>query len=126
MHLRRNCRHGCGRRRACWLRTCAAGYLTIVDGPLNFVRSRDLPVVGYVKTHHRPKDDLERASIGCPAEHVVGRIELIQREVVGEEPRHSPACQSRQYRQVLTPGLASAAGPDGGGAVECGPNEVGL
>lgn len=32
---------------------CAEGYLTIVDGPLNFVRSRDLPVVGYVKTHHR-------------------------------------------------------------------------
>jgi hypothetical protein len=29
---------------------CAAGYLTVVDGPLNFVRSRDLPVVGYVKT----------------------------------------------------------------------------
>lgn len=33
---------------------CADGHLTIVDGPLNFVRSRDLPVVGYVKTHYRP------------------------------------------------------------------------
>lgn len=33
---------------------CADGYLTIVDGPLNFVRSRDLPVVGFVKTHHQP------------------------------------------------------------------------
>lgn len=33
---------------------CAAGHLTVVDGPLNFVRSRDLPVVGYVKTHYRP------------------------------------------------------------------------
>ncbi len=32
---------------------CAEGYLTVVDGPLNFVRSRDLPVVGYVKTHYR-------------------------------------------------------------------------
>jgi hypothetical protein len=32
---------------------CAEGHLTVVDGPLNFVRSRDLPVVGYVKTHHR-------------------------------------------------------------------------
>ena len=32
---------------------CAAGFLTVVDGPLNFVRSRDLPVVGFVKTHHR-------------------------------------------------------------------------
>jgi hypothetical protein len=29
------------------------GYLVVVDGPLNYVRSRDLPVVGYVKTHHR-------------------------------------------------------------------------
>ncbi len=38
---------------------CAAGYLTIVDGPLNFVRSRDLPVVGYVKTHHRALLDPE-------------------------------------------------------------------
>ncbi|MGH7921443.1 MAG: hypothetical protein ACREQM_16085 [Candidatus Dormibacteraceae bacterium] len=30
------------------------GRLVVVDGPLNFVRSRDLPVVGYIKTHHRP------------------------------------------------------------------------
>ncbi len=29
------------------------GFLVIVDGPLNYVRSRDLPVVGYIKTHHR-------------------------------------------------------------------------
>jgi hypothetical protein len=29
------------------------GWLTIVDGPLNFVRSLDEPVVGYVKTHLR-------------------------------------------------------------------------
>lgn len=29
------------------------GRLVIVDGPLNFVRSRDLPVVGHIKTHHR-------------------------------------------------------------------------
>jgi hypothetical protein len=32
----------------------AAGYVTIVDGPLSYVRSRDQPVVGYVKTHSRP------------------------------------------------------------------------
>lgn len=32
---------------------CETDHLAIVDGPLNFVRSRDLPVVGYVKTHHR-------------------------------------------------------------------------
>jgi hypothetical protein len=31
----------------------AEGWLAVVDGPLNFVRSRDLPVIGYVKTHHR-------------------------------------------------------------------------
>lgn len=29
------------------------GWLTVVDGPLNFVRSRSVAVVGYVKTHHR-------------------------------------------------------------------------
>ena len=32
---------------------CSADHLVVVDGPLNYVRSRDLPVVGYVKTHHR-------------------------------------------------------------------------
>jgi hypothetical protein len=32
---------------------CERGYLVVIDGPLNFVRSRDLPVVGYVKTHYR-------------------------------------------------------------------------
>src|SRR5690606_13423086 len=31
----------------------AEGFLTVVDGPLHHVRSRDLPVVGYIKTHHR-------------------------------------------------------------------------
>jgi hypothetical protein len=34
-------------------RLCAGGRLVIVDGPLYYVRSRDLPVVGYVKTHSR-------------------------------------------------------------------------
>lgn len=32
---------------------CEQGHLVVVDGSLSFVRSRDLPVVGYVKTHHR-------------------------------------------------------------------------
>lgn len=32
---------------------CDSGYLTVVDGPLNFVRSRDVPVAGLVKTHHQ-------------------------------------------------------------------------
>lgn len=35
-------------------RLCRNGVLTVVDGPLTNVRSgRDLPVIGYVKTHHR-------------------------------------------------------------------------
>ena len=29
------------------------GWLTVVDGPLNFVRSRDVAVIGYVKSHYR-------------------------------------------------------------------------
>jgi hypothetical protein len=32
---------------------CADGWFSVVDGPLTYVRSADLPVVGYVKTHHR-------------------------------------------------------------------------
>ena len=30
------------------------GWTVVCDGPLNFVRSTDLPVCGFVKTHHRP------------------------------------------------------------------------
>src|SRR5664280_3833281 len=40
---------------------CLEGWLTIVDGPLTYVRSADLPIVGYVKTHHR--------MLLSPAEH---------------------------------------------------------
>ncbi len=40
-------------------RLCQEGHLTIVDGPLNFVRSRDLPVVGCIKTHRDPILDPE-------------------------------------------------------------------
>jgi len=35
-------------------RLSADGWLAVVDGPLNFIRSRDRTVVGLVKTHHRP------------------------------------------------------------------------
>lgn len=36
------------------------GWLTVVDGPLNNVRrTRMVPVIGYVKTHHRPMLDAE-------------------------------------------------------------------
>ena len=31
----------------------ADGWLTVLDGPLTFTRSRDLPLAGLVKTHHR-------------------------------------------------------------------------
>lgn len=34
---------------------CLDGYITVVDGPLNFVRSRDVPVIGFVKTQHDPQ-----------------------------------------------------------------------
>ena len=30
------------------------GWTVVCDGPLNFARSTDLPVCGFVKTHHRP------------------------------------------------------------------------
>jgi hypothetical protein len=39
---------------------CKDGYVAIIDGPLNFVRSRDLPIVGYVKSHHRALLDPEQ------------------------------------------------------------------
>jgi hypothetical protein len=35
-------------------RLSAEGFLTVLDGPLTFVRSSDLPVLGYIKTHHQP------------------------------------------------------------------------
>ncbi|MGA2014601.1 MAG: hypothetical protein ABSH51_29290 [Solirubrobacteraceae bacterium] len=35
-------------------RLAGEGWLAVLDGPLNFVRSRDRTVVGLVKTHHRP------------------------------------------------------------------------
>jgi hypothetical protein len=39
------------RRLATQLRT--DGYLVVIDGPLNALRSLEQPVIGYVKTHHR-------------------------------------------------------------------------
>lgn len=42
---------------------CSAGMLTVIDGPLHYLRSSDRPVVGYVKTHHRavlPLDEHRR------------------------------------------------------------------
>ena len=42
-------------------RLAGEGWLAVLDGPLNFVRSRDRTVVGLVKTHHR--------SLLAPADH---------------------------------------------------------
>lgn len=48
------------------------GWTVVCDGPLSFVRSTDLPVCGYVKTHHRP--------LLVPAEHAkIGSLEGGQR-----------------------------------------------
>lgn len=42
----------------------ADGWTVVADGPLYFIRSRDLPVVGYVKTHHRQLlPDTEHAKV---------------------------------------------------------------
>jgi hypothetical protein len=35
-------------------RLSADHWIAVIDGPLNFIRSRDRTVVGLVKTHHRP------------------------------------------------------------------------
>jgi hypothetical protein len=35
------------------------GWAVVCDGPLNYARSTDLPVCGFVKTHHRPLLPLE-------------------------------------------------------------------
>ncbi len=40
-------------------RLCEEGHLVVVDGPLTYVRSRDQPVIGYVKTHSRALLDPE-------------------------------------------------------------------
>lgn len=42
-------------------RLSVEGFLTVLDGPLTFVRSSGQPLLGYIKTHHRPLLD--------PAEH---------------------------------------------------------
>jgi hypothetical protein len=34
-------------------RLMGQGFLTIVDGPLSYLRNLDVPVIGYVKTHYR-------------------------------------------------------------------------
>jgi hypothetical protein len=38
---------------------CRRGHLTIVDGPLRYIRGMDLPIVGYVKSHYQSLLSLE-------------------------------------------------------------------
>jgi hypothetical protein len=50
----------------------ARGMLTVIDGPLTYVRRYELPVVGYIKTHHR--------SLLAPPEHRrVGQLSVNER-----------------------------------------------
>jgi hypothetical protein len=44
------------------------------------------PALTMTRSGGAAQHDLERTCVGGPAEHVVGRVELIQREVVGDEP----------------------------------------
>ena len=50
-------------------RLAGEGWLAVLDGPLNFVRSRDRTVVGLVKTHHRallaPADHARVPELAC-------------------------------------------------------------
>jgi hypothetical protein len=54
-----------------------AGRLVIVDGPLHFVRSRDLPVVGHIKTHYRTLLD-PSAHRRVPELHAAERTSLFR------------------------------------------------
>ena len=44
------------------------GYLTVVDGPLTYLRNLDVPVIGFVKTHYRtllpPQHHVKVATLG--------------------------------------------------------------
>lgn len=80
-------------------RLCEAGWLTVVDGPLHNVRRAvDAPIVGYVKTHHRPMLD-EANWARVPSLEVGQRSSLF---AMGEE---TYAC----YLRVGDPGPWSSA-----------------
>lgn len=74
------------------------GMLTVVDGPLSFIQGYGLPVVGYIKTHHR--------SLLGPAEHrQVSRLSVHERTSLFSLGSGSYSC----YLRIGTP--ASDAGP---------------
>ena len=67
---------------------CDDGWTTVVDGPLNYVRSRDLPVLGFVKTHHR--------ALLAPGDHVrVPGLEAGQRTSLFAERPDVYSCYLR-------------------------------
>ena len=67
---------------------CEEGWTTVVDGPLSFVRSRDLPVLGFVKTHHR--------ALLAPEDHaLVPRLEAGQRTSLFAERSDIYSCYLR-------------------------------
>lgn len=73
------------------------GWTVICDGPLSFVRSTDLPVCGFVKTHHRPllkpAEHGKIASLGCaersPIFAISDRYSCYLR-LVERRPNHGP------------------------------------
>lgn len=76
---------------------CDLGYAVVVDGPLNFVRSRDLPIVGYVKTHHRALLD--------PAHHArIPQLKASERSSLFRLGRDRYSCYLRLTAAVSTSG----------------------
>jgi hypothetical protein len=73
------------------------GWTVVCDGPLSFVRSTDLPVCGYVKTHHRPllvpEQHVKVASLSgherSPLFAISDRYSCYLR-LVPRSPRHGP------------------------------------
>ena len=59
------------------------------------------------------QDDLERAGVGWPGEHVVGLVELIQCEVVGDEPPSIDLVSGEQAQQGRRGVRVDQAGRDG-------------
>jgi len=80
----------------------SSGLLVVVDGPLNFVRSRDLPVAGYVKTHHRAllEPEFHRRIPSLPTGHRTSLFRL------GDD-RYSCICGLRAKDTMAIPGRAS-------------------
>ena len=83
-------------------RLAGEGWLAVVDGPLNFVRSRDLTVVGLVKTHHRALLRARRARSGRQSSLCGERTPVF---VLGSD-RYS--C----YVRIACPGRARARGSE--------------